>query len=262
MIFTKSENIGILGTILIHLLLVGVLLIFGFEKKESAAEDGLLVNFGNIDEASGLFEPGVETTAIQEKQPVTKSEKEIITQDQETSVALTEKKKEKAEELRKNKEAEQIKLKEKQIQAEQNKKAAAIRNQAASAFGTTAGKGTSQGTASTGTGNQGTLNGDAHSTNTVGSGAGYGHFSLNGRNLNGGLPHPSYAIQEEGIVVIQIVVNSAGIVTTASVALKGTNTDNATLRNAALAAAKQARFNAIGGNQVQSGTITYRFRLK
>ena len=268
MTLTKSKNLGILGTVLIHALLILYLLAFGFHKKESTAEEGLLVNFGNVDEASGLFEPAgeiamnnTEATPASEPSPAPKADQKMITQDQETSVSLSEKKKV-TEELRKNKEAEQIRIREQKIQTEQNRKAAAIRNQAASAFGTSAGKGSSQGRALSGTGNQGVPTGDIRSTNTAGGGTGYGHFSLNGRNLDGGLPHPSYSIQEEGIVVVQIIVSPKGNVTAASVALQGTNTDNATLRSAALSAAKQARFNAIAGSQVQSGTITYRFRLK
>ncbi|MEA4839843.1 MAG: TonB family protein [Bacteroidales bacterium] len=248
MILTRSKNLGIVGTVFIHALLIIYLMLFGFEKKEPiTVEEGLPVNFGNIDEANGLFEPAGETTnkpeiaPIPEPEPIDKTDKKMITQDQENSVSLSEKK-----------EAEQTRIKEKQIRTEQEQKAAAIRGQAASAFGTKTGKGTSQGTALRGTGDQGAPTG----------GSGFGQFSLNGRSVKGGLPRPSYSIQEEGIVVVQIIVNPKGLVTTASVALKGTNTDNATLRSAALSAAKQARFNVIEGNQVQSGTITYRFRLK
>jgi len=268
MTLTKSKNLGILGTVLIHTLLILYLLIFGFHKKESTAEDGLFVNFGNINEASGLFEPAGEGTTnktesvpVSEQSPELKADQKMITQDKETSVSLSEKKKV-TEDLRKNKEAEQIRIKEQKIQTEQNRKAAAISSQAANAFGRPVGKGTSQGKALSGTGNQGLPTGNTHSANTAGGGTGYGHFSLNGRSLDGGLPHPSYSIQEEGIVVVQIIVSPKGNVTAASVALQGTNTDNATLRSAALSAAKQARFNAIEGSQIQSGTITYQFRLK
>jgi len=247
MILTKSRNLGIIGTLLIHALLIIYLMLFGFEKKEPIAEEGLLVNFGNIDEAAGLFEPtekaAVEPEAIPIPKPTTTADKKMITQDQEKSVSLSEKKK---------KEAEQTRINERKVQAEQEQKSASIRNQTAKAFGKRADKSTSQGTSLTGTGNQG---------DPIGS-SGFGQFSLNGRSVKGVLPRPVYSIQEEGIVVIQIIVNSKGFVTASSVALTGTNTDNATLRSAAISAAKQARFNAIEGNQVQSGTITYRFKLK
>jgi len=253
MILHKSKTYGILGTFLIHLLIIACLILFGFTKVEPTTEEGLAVNFGNIDEAAGLFEPAGETTntepvSVPEPASEAKSDEALVTQNHEQSVALTEKK-----------EKESLK-KESQIQKEQDRKAATIRNQAASAFGTSSGK--SQGTSSKGIGNQGVPSGNSNTANSTGSGTGYGHFSLNGRSLNGGLPRPSYSIQEEGTVVVQISVSPKGNVTSASISLHGTNSDNSTLRNAALSAAKQAKFNIINGNQNQSGTITYRFRLK
>lgn len=261
MSLNKSEKIGILGTILVDAMVLLCLLFFGFEKPEPRFEsEGLAVNFGNVDEAAGLFEPAgemktkEETAVLPEPEPAVQAEKNILTQKtNEQSVVL---------ENKKEKEAEKNRQKEQQIQKEQDQKAASIRNQAANAFGSANGKGSSQGTSSTGKGNQGTPEGDPNSKNGKGGGAGYGHFSLNGRSLNGDLPHPSYSIQEEGVVVVRIVVGPKGNVVSSAISLQGTNTDNSTLRNAALQAAKQAKFNVIEGNQNQSGTITYRFHLK
>ena len=260
MTYQKSETYGIIGTVLIHVLIILCLIFFGFNKSEPIPKEneGITVNFGNIDEATGLFEPEGEATntkseALSEPIPEAKPEKALITQTNEPSVSLEDKK---------AKEKEQAIQKEKQLQKEQKQKAAAIRNQAANAFGTSAGKGKSQGASATGNGNQGSPDGSPNSTRNSGGGTGYGHFSLNGRSLNGALPHPSFSIQEEGIVVVQITVNPKGNVIASSISLKGTNTDNSILRNAALSAAKQARFNTINGSQSQSGTITYSFRLK
>jgi len=263
---TKSEAIGIIGTVSIHFLLILILIFFGFNKEKTTVNEGLTVNFGNINEAAGLFEPegeAIEPEPIPaaEKESESENIKELVTQDQEKSISLTEKKK-KEKALQLKKEEVLKKEKEERIQTEQKQKASAIRNQTASAFGTSNGKGASQGSSNTGSGNKGLPSGDLNSGNTNGGGAGYGHFSLNGRSINGGLPHPSYSIQEEGIVVVQITVSPKGNVIASSVALQGTNTDNSTLRSAALNAAKAAKFNSIEGSQNQSGTITYRFRLK
>jgi len=259
MTLNKSETYGLVGTVLLHVLIILCLVLFGFTQSKPLPplDEGLTVNFGNIDEAEGLFEPAGELTNTQSEaipEPVveTKPEKALISQTHEPSVSLEDKK---------AKELEQAKQKERQVAKAQEQKAATIRNQAASAFGSSAGKGSSQGTGS-GTGNQGVTTGDPKSGNYAGGGTGYGQFTLNGRSLNGGLPHPSYSIQEEGTVVVQITVNPKGSVIASSISLKGTNTDNSTLRNAALSAAKRARFNTIDGNQNQSGTITYHFRLK
>jgi len=85
---------------------------------------------------------------------------------------------------------------------------------------------------------------------------------LNGRSLGeGGLPVPVYNVQEEGRVVVTIVVNPAGKVISTSIN-KRTNTVNPVLRKAAEDAARKARFNTVDGVDNQSGTITYYFRLR
>ena len=91
---------------------------------------------------------------------------------------------------------------------------------------------------------------------------GFGTFDLNGRSLGpGGLPKPVYNVQDEGRVVVTIVVNPAGQVISTSIN-KRTNTVNPALRKAAEEAARKARFNTVSGVNNQSGTITYYFKLK
>ena len=247
---SRSKTIALTGTCFIHLLVAVFLLLCGLERSMPAKEEeGLFVNFGTVDEASGLFEPETQTAA----ETVTKATAEtvsedLITQDMEASIALTEKKKE----------AET----KKELEAEQQRKASEIRNQTASVFAKSPGQTSNQGTAATGTGNQGSISGSPSSTTMIGGGQGYGNFSLDGRSTIGSLPRPPYTIQEEGVVVVKIVVNPKGSVVSAAINLQGTTTDNATLRSAALSAARQARFNDITGTQNQSGTITYHFKLK
>lgn len=260
MTFNKDNAYALTVTIIIHAIIILLLIFFGMKSIKPEGEEGLFVNFGNIEESTGEFEPQALEETQQPSSPEVEEVKtvkaeELISQDIENSVAIAEQKKQKELELRKL-EAERIKK-------EQERKAAEIRKQTASVFSKTSGSSaSSQGTATSGTGNQGSLNGSPESTNTKGSGQGYGNFSLSGRSISGSLPRPSYTIQEEGIVVVQIVVNPKGYVISAGISLQGTNTDNQTLRTAALNAAKQARFNAIDGNQNQSGTITYQYRLR
>jgi TonB family protein len=118
----------------------------------------------------------------------------------------------------------------------------------------------SEGTGS-GTGNQGSLQGNAGAGPYSGTG-GYGSFSLNGRSLGkDGLPKPGYAVQEEGVIVVDITVNPQGNVIYAAIG-KGTNIDNQAMRQSALEAAGKAQFNSISTSNNQSGKITYRYRLK
>lgn len=91
--------------------------------------------------------------------------------------------------------------------------------------------------------------------------SGYGTFDLNGRSISGGLPIPvDYGVQADGRVVVNIIVNPSGEVISTSVNAR-TNTSNFTLRKSAEEAASKARFNVIDGEDNQSGTITYYFRL-
>lgn len=71
------------------------------------------------------------------------------------------------------------------------------------------------------------------------------------------LPKPDYTDKtSQGTVTVSIVVNKAGNVISATVT--SGNTSQA-LKNAALAAAKRAKFSA-GDNDAEKGTITYRFK--
>ena len=91
---------------------------------------------------------------------------------------------------------------------------------------------------------------------------GYGTFDLAGRSLGaGGLPVPVYNVEDEGRVVVTIVVNPDGRVISTSIN-KRTNTVNTQLRRAAEDAAKKARFNEVDAVNNQSGTITYYFKSK
>jgi len=275
----KKANIyGLVGTLVFH---AAILLILWFTVLHSVVPEedgGVVVNFGNVDEASGMFEPAYtgetppeETTVTPppaSTQQVTPKEN-LITQDQEESVAIDAKKKEdkrRKEEAVKQQNAEQERINkataERQRVADaQRRKQQAISNKVAGAFGIGGGAGNSQGSAASGVGNQGSPFGNAdHGANTgVG---GYGSFNLNGRSIGqGGLPRPAYTIQEEGRIVINITVDPKGSVIFAEIG-RGTNIDNATMRRSAIDAAKRARFNSIQSSNNQSGTITYVYKLK
>lgn len=86
---------------------------------------------------------------------------------------------------------------------------------------------------------------------------------LKGRSAVGNLPRPSYSIQKEGRVVVEITVDQYGKVTQAQAGADGTTVTDQTLWAAARAAAMQSHFNKSGDAPVlQKGTITYEFKLK
>ena len=281
----KDDIYSLIGTLAFHGALLA-LLWFTVLRTEVPEEDGgVLVNFGNVDAAAGMFEPeytGVEppqettTPPPPEPEPQVETPKqEMITQDLEESVNLEQEAKKKAEEKRKQEEAEKKRKeaaeqerirKEKEAEAkrlaeEQRKKEPAISNKVAGAFGIGNAAGNSQGDAATGTGNQGSPFGNSDHGANEGVG-GYGSFNLNGRSIGaGGLPRPAYTVQEEGRIVVNITVDPKGNVIFAEVG-RGTNIDNASMRKSALEAARKAKFNPISGANNQSGTITYVYKFK
>ena len=86
---------------------------------------------------------------------------------------------------------------------------------------------------------------------------------LQGRSVVGTLPKPSYNIQMEGIVVVQVKVDQYGQVTEAIPGAEGTTVTDKNLWNAARAAAMKAHFNVKADAPVlQVGTITYKFKLQ
>ena len=85
---------------------------------------------------------------------------------------------------------------------------------------------------------------------------------LQGRGLIGALPQPNYpAGNKGGKVVIRVAVNQAGVVTEAAYEPKGSTTSDKALIDAALVAARKARF-AESKAFVQGGRITYLFKMR
>lgn len=278
----RSKLTGIIGTLAVHVLVVVLLVLLRLAVPEKQEEGGVPVMMGNTDLAQGSAdpytmtevdvadEPQPETPSVPEPQPEVKQP--MITQQDEPSLKVKEEKpKEKKKTETRKKDTPEKKTEEKpeavkekteaEKRAEAEKAAAqAAASKIAGAFGKGAQMG-SKGTAASGAGVQGRPDGNSTTGGTAGMG-GYGTFDLNGRSLGqGGLPVPVYNVQEEGRVVVTIVVNPAGQVISTSIN-KRTNTVNPALRKAAEDAAKKARFNAVEGPDNQSGTITYYFRLR
>ena len=288
----KHRITGLIGTLVLHVLILVFLLLVAISKPKMQEEGGVPVMLGNMEIAQGnsdpytltdvdiLDEPQLPTEpTVPESVPEIPVKSEMITQEDESTIAVpkkTPKPTPKIEKVKKKpvqkepvkpkekteaeKKAEAERLAAEKKAAEQKAAAEAAAKRIAGAFG----KGTqtgSKGTGATGSGIQGSSTGNSAEGQSTGVG-GYGTFDLNGRSLgSGGLPRPIYNVQEEGRVVVTITVNPAGQVIHTSIN-KRTNTANAALRKAAEDAARKATFNAVGGVNNQTGTITYYFKLK
>lgn len=273
----KEKLIGLLGTLLVHGVLLLLLWFLFIRASVPQAESGVPVLLGAelLSQGGGdryemtevdVMPESKEISATPEKN-ISRVGEEIISQELEETVAIEQKKEEaKTPEVAPEKpmETSAEKPKEKteaELRAEAEKAAAeAAARSIAGAFG----KGSSmqnRGDATTGSGIQGSVEGNSEVGKPSGVG-GYGSFDLNGRTLGeGGLPRPEYTVQDEGRVVVTIIVNPAGQVIGADIHRR-TNTVNPALRKAAIDAARKARFNAVDEVNNQSGTITYYFKLK
>ena len=289
----KHRITGLIGTLVLHVLVLVFLLLVAISKPKMQEEGGVPVMLGNMEVAQGntdpytltdvdiLDEPQLPTEpTVPEPVPETPVKSDMITQEDEPTIAVpkkeTPKPTTKTEKVQKKpvqkepvkpnekteaeKKAEAERLAAEKKAAEQKAAAEAAAKRIAGAFGKGMQTG-SKGTGTTGTGIQGSPTGNSAEGQSSGVG-GYGTFDLNGRSLGSdGLPRPVYNVQEEGRVVVSITVNPSGQVIHTSIN-KRTNTANAALRKAAEDAARKARFNAVSGVNNQTGTITYYFKLK
>ena len=218
---------------------------------------------------------------------VDKGDEDLVTQNYEKTVAveaskakkkllddkkarLEEERELKAQEKQQREEALEIQRQEaaeRRIAQENAKKIGVITSRATKAFG---GGKTDNGSQSTsqgntyGPGNQGSPDGTP-GTNQYGLGGGTGKgisFNLTGRNARS-LPKPTFPGNESGIVVVEVTVDKYGKVTKAFPGIKGTNTVNTDLLEAARKAALAANFNTDqNAPAFQKGTITYHFILQ
>ena len=274
--FEKNETVALIGTIAFHLVIFLILFFTVLATIVPEEEGGILVNFGNVDLSTGLFEPRGGTTStenvvsIPEAPPVRTpptqaSGEEVITQDTEETIALANQRR--AEEERRQREEAERRERERQeaeqrrLAEEQRRSEQAIQDRVAGAFGIGNTDSESQGSGTTGTGNEGSPFGNSDTGPNVGVGGFGGSFNLSGRSLRtGGLPRPEDRIAEAGTIVINITVDPRGDVISAEIG-RGTNIDNPIMRESARDAARRAKFNSIQGTNNQSGTITYRYRM-
>lgn len=316
--YIKEHKVGIIGSIITHAIILALLMFLGFfTPLPLPGEEGILVNFGDMETGFGNEEPAPSETAPLKDQEEIKVEQKaapppqpkqvsppvkkeaLMTQDIEKTVALETAKKKKEEEKnkaieldkiqkekRKQEEIERQKLAEadRQRQAEiakqkkeeeqrlaqaaaEQRRVSEINNRAKNAFGgsgqgSSDSKSTSQGV-TYGAGNQGSPQGTANAEK-YGAGGGVGNgvsFSLDGRSAQS-LPKPYYPGNEEGRVVVQVTVDKNGVVKKAEAGVRGSNTADPELIEAARKAALQAKFNVDeNAPAFQIGTITYRFVL-
>lgn len=276
----RSKLIGLIGTVVLHIAVVIFLFLYVLVLPPEQEEGGVPVMLGNMETGEGDADPYMltevdvlsqpEATEPEASQPEVGEEQPLITQNDEPSLVVEKEKPRKKEPAKEQQTSVQHKETETPARpkekTESEKRAEAERAAAQAAASKVAGafgKGSKMGSTGSGEGEgmQGSPTGNSNTGKTSGVGAS-GVFDLNGRSLGAeGLPLPIYNVQDEGRVVVTIVVNPAGKVISTQIN-KRTNTVNPALRRAAEEAARRAQFNQVDGVNNQSGTITYYFKLK
>ena len=231
---------------------------FDFSRDIPELEEGILIDFGSVERASGDMDsqatdiaeqvPAVSASAALDVEHITTEQSDITIQ--EVEIKKDSKSKDRSSEVVKKVEA---------IPAEPQPRK--VNTQALFPGRTLGSKSKSEGK-DKGSGNQGDLSGAPNGDHAgTGQGSAGANFDLKGRSLVGSLPKPTYASNSSGKVVISVTVDSNGRVANATYQQQGSTTSSADLIRAAREAALKARFTE-SESFVQAGTITYVFRMK
>lgn len=256
----KSKVMGALAAVLYIALWIALMFLLKFSFEERSAGEGLLVDFGDTESASGLHDPSDSDVSSPAESGAPQMPDQIMTQDFEDVPTVEQPERQPAQ-----RPAQQPRPSNNAAAQPQpaQEPARQVNPQALFPGRTPASSSTSEGSAASGTGNQGSPDGSPQGSHdgTGGGGGGTG-FDLAGRSVAGALPAPTYSANRQGRVVVEITVDSEGKVRSASYRARGSTTNDSELVSAAIAAALRSRFNAIEGDGVQTGTITYNFKLK
>ena len=258
----KDKTIAVVGTILVHALLLLVLFFMAFRTPlPLPGEEGVEVDLGLYNQGMGLVQPDNPAIPEQATPPKpqedesTKSKEEIVTQDTEEAPSIQ---KEKEKEQKEN----TVKPKEKPKETPEEKPQQTLDPRALFKGKDKAQDGGSEGITGQ-PGDQGNPNGlkdikKYDGQGGKGNGLGY---DLGGRGAKS-LQRPSEEFPEEGHIVVEIWVDRQGNVIRNSIT-KGTDIANTEMRNMALDAARRSKF-APDPNapEEQKGTITYNFVKK
>ncbi|MBL1231980.1 MAG: hypothetical protein COA31_004595 [Flavobacteriales bacterium] len=253
----KNSRAGVIGTILFHLLLLLLFIQFGMTYQDPPEENagGMVINFGTTDEGMGDIQPSsTENTTTSEN--ATQSETTTPSSAQENALTTTE---------------ESV-----EMNASQNTTTTTNQNTTAQQTEQTVDENLSNalnvlnnpnnnstGDGNTGTpGDQGDESGDPNSSNYTGGGTGNGvDFTLAGRSMVK-VKKPNNPTQEDGKVVVEIVVDKNGKVIRATPGARGSSTTNPTLYKISKEAALEARFNVKADAPAeQKGTMTFVYIL-
>ena len=264
----ERHTVAAIGTVLFMLLVFLLLWFVRLFAVVPEQEEGVEVAFGEVAEAGGYMPEQSESVPLPTPEPAAPlepsapSDNDLLTQDDEEALALKKAAEEK-ERARQQAEAERLqKQREEQARLEAERKAREAAEAAERAKQEEAIAKANQMGSLFGNGGNANGSGDSQGAGQKGNPVGHGssggnNWTLSGRNLKGTLPQPMNTFNQEGRVIVEIRVNAAGTVVSAT-HKGGTISDKQTIQ-LALDAAKKAKFTE--GDHDQIGTITYNFKF-
>ena len=289
--FDKDRRRGLIGTILVHSLILFFLILMALRTPlPMPGEEGVEVNLGYDENGLGdiqsetppnMISPKPKPKNIPPQEPeksIEPVEEDVVNQDVEEAPVIEEKEKDEQEVQENEQEIVDETIEEQPIEdiidssfiyeekveeivLEEQKPV--VNTRALYTGSTTKGQGTSQGVTQGG-GDQGKPYGDKESQVYDGKG-GVGNgisFFLGGRGSLL-LEKPTAKFNEQGSVVVNIWVDRAGIVKKAQVSAKGTTIVDPKLKKIAVDAAYNSKFaQDNNASELQRGTITYNFIVR
>lgn len=251
----QNKRKGLFTTIMIHLLLVIIFAFFGMSYTiPPPEEEGITINFGFTDAGSGAVQTNQQENSPQEveetqeeqiEEPEPEVVEDVLQQNMEESAAIPKEEKKKVEEKQEEQPQPDENLSD-ALSKWKNKKAAPSESD-----GNKNQKG-----------DQGDLSGDPNSKNYEGGGSGDGtSFNLSGRSMLK-TPKIKDTSQDEGKVVVDIIVDKYGKVIRATPGARGSTTTSPILYKKAKEAALSTQFNANpNAPEEQKGQMTFIFIL-
>lgn len=258
-----GKRIGIIAGVGYLVIWAVMLLVISFTFEDKQIGQGILVNFGDTENAAGKADPRDNSVAPQRSQqqretaPQRRPE-QVVTQDVEEAPEIAQTAPE-----RQQKPAEQTQPGENTPAETTPVEQPRVADPRLNFPGRTQGSTSSSEGSSEGAGNQGVAEGAPEGSHEgTGLGADGNSFDLAGRSIVGQLPKPAYNVNKGGRVIVEITVDPNGAVTNAQYRAAGSTTNDAALINAALKAARMSKFSRINREGLQVGTITYNFKLQ
>ncbi len=231
----KSDLYAAIGTIISGIIILLILLFVLLPGLQQDEDGGIMISFG--DAYTGGGSEDMTTQLTEETSPPTQEVKDEMMTQQDESAYIPDTKDRQEEQAR--------------LEAERLRKEQELAQQTDELMGGLFGSSSDAGSGQT--------SGDTPAGNPVGKGSMDGNsWSLDGRDLLGTMPRPQYTKNIEGSITVEILVNEAGKVVSATI--KRSIISDASIRDAAVNAAKRTNFSS--GRNMVVGTITYNFKLK